>query len=275
MWQLAAVILALAGPAFGQEQAAAERPVPTTIAAAYREAMQSSPSPQVVTEIHRSWTGDGSQADDIDYLNQLQARIRQDRIARAARPTPLSLTETCVAVRLQGCSVAGAGVLPLDRERRLWWQIQDGYTEEDGIGGGLLVFEQAGDGPLAPVVWAFEAGVYEAPILTQVDSGLLLVAPAISRGNGAGDASVLMIRREDGWRAVDTDWQERAGQLLNGREVRHRPYWYWSEMLAMTPLWLPADAACCGQAGVALLSFDVVDERLTLTEIQMLAPRHD
>lgn len=190
-------------------------------------------------------------------------------------PTPLSLTETCAAVRLQGCSVAGAGVLPIEGDRRLWWQIQDGYTDEDGIGGGLLVFEQVGDGPLKSVVRAFEAGAYEAPLLTRVDSGLLLVAPGVSRGTGAGDASVLMIRQEGGWRAVDTGWQERAGALLDGREVRHRPYWYWQEMLAMTPLWRPGDAGCCGGAGVALLSFDVVDGELTLTEIQMLAPRDD
>lgn len=277
MRKLMAVILglALAGPAFGQVSAATDGPLPTTIAAAFREAMRSSPVPQGLAEAHRYWTEDGSQADDLDYLGRLQARIRQNRIAQAARPTPLSLTETCVAVLLQGCSVAGAGMLPLDRERRLWWQVQEGHTDEDGVGGGLLVFEQTGDGPLIPVVWTFEAGLYEAPILTRVDSGPLLVAPGVSRGNGAGDASVVMIRHEGGWRAVDTDWQGRAGPLLNGREVRHRPYWYWQEMMAMTPLWRPGDAACCGRAGVAMLSFDVVDERLTLTELRMLAPRDD
>lgn len=232
MRQLAAVILALAlaGPAFGQERAEPQGPMP--------------------------------------------AKLAYGEVTRLA-PTPLSLTESCVAVRLQGCSVAGAGMLPLEEGRRLWWQVQAGYTDEDGIGGGLLVFEQVADDALVPVIWAFDAGIYEAPILTRVDSGLLLVAPGISRGNGAGDASVLMIRRDDGWRQVDTGWQERAGQLLDGREVRHRPYWYWQEMLAMTPLWRPEDAACCGEAGVALLGFDVVDEQLILTDIQMLAPRDD
>lgn len=270
-----ALALALAGPATAQTPAPTGGARPATIEAAYREAMQSSPIPQLVAEAHRGWVGEGSPPDDIEYLHRLQTRNRQDGIARAARPTPLSLAETCVAVRLQGCAVASAGVLPLDDDRRLWWQVQEGHTDEDGVGGGLMVFEQAGGGPLTPVVWAFEAGVYEAPILTRVDGGRLLIAPGVSRGNGAGDASVMMIRREDGWRPVDTDWQGRAGRLLNGREVNHRPYWYWQEMLAMTPLWGAGDAACCGRAGVALLSFDVVDDQLILTELRMLAARDD
>lgn len=194
---------------------------------------------------------------------------------RAARPASQTLIDACVAGPLKGCAVASAGVVTLDRTRRLWWQIQDGYTEEDGVGGGMMVFEQTGDGPLTPVVWAFEAGVYEAPVLTRVDSGPLLVVPGVSRGTGAGDASVLMIRSAGGWRPVDTDWQDRAGPLLDGREVRHRPYWYWTEMLAMTPLWRSDDSQCCGRAGVALLSFDVVDGQLTLTRVRMLAPGDD
>lgn len=227
-----ALALALAGPVSAQVPVANGEARPATIEAAYREAMRSSPVPQLVAEAHRGWVGEGSRPDDLEYLHRLQTRNRQDRIARAARPTPLSLAGTCVAVRLQGCAVASAGVLPLGDDRRLWWQVQDGHTDEDGVGGGLMVFEQVGDGPLIAIVWAFEAGVYEAPILTRVDDGPLLVAPGVSRGNGAGDASVMMIGREDGWHPVNTDWQGRAGPLLNGREVNHRPYWYWQEMLA-------------------------------------------
>lgn len=267
--------LALAGPAFGQSPGAAGGPVPATIEAAYREAMRLSPVPQAVSRAHDDWTRDGARPDDVDYLHRLQARIRLDRRVRAERPVPQSLTDACVAGPLQGCAVASAGMLQLDRTRRLWWQVQEGYTEADGVGGGVLVFEQAGDAPLTPVAWAFEAGIYDAPVLTRVDSGPLLVLPGVSRGNGAGDASLLMIRSEDGWQPVDADWQSRAGALLEGREVRHRPYWYWQEMLAMTPLWRSADAECCGQAGVALLSFDVVDGQLTLTRLRMLAPRDD
>ena len=94
---------------------------------------------------------------------------------------------------------------------------------------------------------------------------------ADSRGTGAGDMMRMMLFRDGGWRQVDTDWQSRAGDLLKGREVRHRPNWNFHDGLrAMTPLWNAADAQCCGQAGVALLEFEVVGDKLTLTDLKPL-----
>ena len=76
--------------------------------------------------------------------------------------------------------------------------------------------------------------------------------------------------RYDGrWRPVDIHWQDRAGDLLKGFEVRHQPRWRFPELSAWTPLWRPQDANCCGEGGDAGLDFDIVDDRLTLTSVNM------
>ena len=68
-------------------------------------------------------------------------------------------------------------------------------------------------------------------------------------------------------RRVATD----AGHGGRRREVRHRPNWNFHDGLrAITPLWNAADAQCCGEAGVALLEFEIIDDRLTLTDLKPL-----
>lgn len=255
----AALLTACAPP---QPQAA-----PATIPAAYEQALALSPVPHRLAEAHDHWRIDGADPHDADYLERLRGRIAQDRAAGAARPSTADLWRGCAPVVLKGCDSRAGGYLRFD-DTVLWWQLQDGFTDADGVGGGVMVFAPEG-GALRPILWDFEAGRYGPPLLVKVDAGLLLIAPGVSRGTGAGDSTVMMILRDGRWRPVDTRWQDRARDQLGGFETRHQPRWNFEEMTAWTPLWREGDANCCGTAGSADLQFDIIDDRLTVVSAEL------
>lgn len=271
---IAASILALtlAVSACGQAPAAeAQEPLATTAEAAYRQALAVTPMPYDVENSHRYWLSDPiDQRDEAYYVEALQRRIVQDRRARAVRTTAEALLQSaCVDIVLKGCSVTSGGFVQ-GGDKRLWFQIQDGFTEEDGVGGGVVIFEQEAGGALKPIYWTFEGSRYDAPMLTPNGEGQwLLIVPGLSRGTGSGDMTVMLLWRDGQWRPVDIFWQARAGDLLKGFEVRHQPRWHFPELSAYTPLWRASDANCCGEGGEAGLSFDIVDDRLTLTDVNI------
>jgi len=264
--------LALAGSACGPAPAAeAREPLATTAEGAYRQALAVTPMPYAVESEHRAWLAAPAdeRGDEEFYVDALQRRIVQDRKARAVRTTVEALRDGCVDIVLKGCSVSSGGFVQ-GGDKRLWFQIQDGYTEEDGVGGGVVIFEQQSDGALKPIYWTFEGSRYDPPMLTPNGEGRwLLIAPGLSRGTGSGDMTVMLLWRDGQWRPVDINWQDRAGALLRGLEVRHQPRWHFPELSAWTPLWRPDDANCCGEGGDAGLDFDIVDDKLTLTAVNM------
>ena len=274
----AAVVLAVvaAGPACSQATGgqAANGALPTTIDAAYREALRNSPLPRDVESEQTYWRdgGDDSVSDPF-HLERLQRRITYDRRARALRVQPADLEKGCLQIELKGCGVSGGGFLPLGDDHTLYWQTQEGFNDEDGVGAGVVVLERRGGSrSLTPLVWTSEGGSYEAPILVPNGEGeWLLILSGVSRGTGAGDMLRMLRFKNGAWRQIDTDWQSRAGSRLRGREVRHRPYWSFHDgMRAITPLWNASDAQCCGEAGTALLEFDIVDDKLTLQDVNVL-----
>lgn len=166
---------------------------------------------------------------------------------------------------MKRCDVTGAGFLSAGDQGRLWWQIQAGFTEGDGVGGGVMVFEERADDELKPILWTFEGAQYETPSLERHDDGQwLLFVPGISRGTGSGDTSVMMLWREGKWRPVDMDWEGRVGAQLGGMEVWHKPRWAFPRLMASSPLWRPGDGGCCGTSVTAEMEFDIFDDQLTL-----------
>ena len=246
--------------------AEAREPLATTVDGAYRQALAVTPMPYEVEAGHRYWTTApaNERGEDSFYVEDLQRRITADRKARAARTTVEALDDACVDIVLKGCSVSSGGFVQ-GGDRRLWFQIQQGFTDEDGVGGGVIIFEQESGGALKPIYWTFEGARYDAPMMTpHGEDGWLLIAPGVSRGTGSGDMTVMMLWRDGAWRPVDVDWRSRAGDLLGGFEVRHQPRWRFPELSAHTPLWRPEDGNCCGRGGEAGLDFEIVDEKLTL-----------
>ncbi len=251
--------------------------VADTVEGAYRQALAVSPLRYEVENEHRYWTSApaGERSDEASYIESLQRRIRQDQRASAARTTPVALN-ACIDVVLKSCGVQSAGFLSMGDEGRIWWQIQDGFTDEDGVGGGVVVFEEVAGGRLKPILWTFEGSRYENPYLEPHGDGRwLLIVPGISRGTGSGDMTVMMIRRDGGWHAVDMDWTSRVGDKLSGFETRHQPRWLFPRLEAWSPLWRADDGNCCGTAGSVEMEFDVIDDRLTLTDAEITAAAGD
>lgn len=279
MRKLGLVVLALAATASAcsaQSPAAAPpAPVAETLEEAYRQALALSPLPYEVENQHRYWTtaSDDMRSSEENYLEDLQARIRLDQKAATVRTTPEALN-TCVDVVMKSCDVTSAGFLSAGDQGRLWWQIQAGFTDDDGVGGGVVVFEEGADGELKPILWTFEGAQYETPSLEPHGDGQwLLIVPGISRGTGSGGMTVMMLWRDGAWRPVDMDWQSRAGDLLGGMQVWHQPRWAFPRLVASSPLWRDRDAGCCGTGGTAEMEFEIVDDRLTLISAEITPPR--
>lgn len=264
-------MLAACGPA---PSAVAQEPLATTVEGAYRQALAATPMPYAVENRHRWWLADANEdRDESYYLDQLHRQITADRKARAVRTTAEALDESCVDIVLKGCSVLAGGFVQ-SGDKQLWYQIQDGFTEEDGVGGGVVIFEQEAGGTLKPIYWTFEGSRYDSPMLTPNGEGQwLLIAPGISRGTGSGDMTVMLLWRDGQWRPVDVYWYERVGDMLERMQVRHQPRWHFPELSAYTSLWRDQDANCCGEGGDAGLSFDIVDDKLTLVHANIKRPR--
>lgn len=276
--KLAAVLVILAAGAACSQAGAQGGTLPTTVEAAYREALTLSPLKHDVESEHRYWLEDQTlpeetRPDDSRYLERLQRRITYDRRARALRPRPEGIGGGCLEIELNGCDADSGGFIKVDDNRTLYWQTQTGFTDEDGSGGGVVVLERVGNAPtLTPLVWTSEGSHYDPPILVSQGNGKwLLILQGVSRGTGAGDMLKMMLFRDGAWHEIDTDWQTRGRALLNGMEVRHRPFWSFHDgMRALSPLWRANDSGCCGEGGVALLDVDIIDDRLTLTEVRVL-----
>ncbi len=270
---LAILVLAAATSACNAQTTTqpAPEPVADTLDGAYRQALAFSPLRYEIENEHRYWSAAAAdeRSDEADYLERLQRRIRQDQKASAARTTAAALN-ACVDVVLKSCSVQSAGFLGMGDAGRIWWQIQDGFTDEDGVGGGVMIFEEEAGGRLKPILWTFEGSRYENPYLEPHGDGKwLLIVPGISRGTGSGDMTVMMVHRDGGWHAVDMDWQSRVGDKLGGFEIRHQPRWVFPRLEAWSPLWRSDDANCCGTAGSVDMEFDVVEDRLMLANAEI------
>ncbi|MBU2379898.1 MAG: hypothetical protein KJ824_12095 [Alphaproteobacteria bacterium] len=271
------VTLAIVALAASSAACAQDEPSPAiadTVEGAYRQALALSPLRYEVEAQHRYRTATPihERSDDASHLETLQRRIRQDQKAAAARTTPAELN-VCVDVVVQSCAVQSAGFMRAGPDRRIWWQIQDGFTDEDGVGGGVIVFEEIEGGALKPILWTFEGWRYENPFLEPHGDGQwLLIVPGLSRGTGSGDMTVMMLWRDGAWRAVDMDWQSRVGDQLGGLKVRHQPQWRFPRLEARSQLWRPDDGGCCGRGGDVLMDFDVVNDQLVVTNAEITPP---
>ena len=220
--------------------------------------------------------------DDDRLLAELRGlKIESERMVDV-RVSPDDLMGACVDVRLQGCSPLMGGFINLGREddalpRRLFWQIQDGFTYEDGVQGGWVVLEAEG-ARLNPLLWDFGGHGYGAPIPMGRDaSGYDLIALS-GRYGGTGsynaDVVIRWIPTETGSRYAQIDtWSWRGdldARLPEGLEVWKGVAFDWPNQMASTQLWRSSDGNCCPTGGSALLSFSIADDRLILDEVRVV-----
>ena len=277
---LATLALAGAGPVVSQTP---------TLEQALRRARDHTPLPLSLARDQAEWAeGHASLPEGIDPAEDIRSRIealtfQADRDARLAqtvfRDGAPDLGRECVATGLQGCSSSMGGYLALD-EGRLQWQVQDGFTDENGVSGGIVFIGDAGAariGPRAPIAWSFDGARFDAPVLLtgpEFDGQAYVAVPGIRAGSGSGNADVLFRwtpRASPELAQIDTwSWRDSLDEKLpEGLEILQGVRFDWPNMMAFTPLWQDGDGNCCGTGGTAILSFDIEGDRLVLSDVSV------
>jgi hypothetical protein len=269
---VAGVILGVgqAGPALAQD----------AVETAYRAALTASPTPIDLTMEQTEWSrgrGEATAAEqdarDAERIGLLRVRTERDRAAGAARLTAADLARTCVPLGLDACQTSQGGWLRRRDGAVLYWQVQSGSTEMDGVSGAVALLAPETDGRLRPVGWTY-GGFYQPPVLIEAGDKTWVAAPGVWPGSGSHNADVVF-RWTDDARAplaqIDNlTWlDELKTRLPDGFEVWKGVRIDYGLLYATTPLWRTEDANCCATGGSAGLSFALSDERLTLEDVSV------
>lgn len=274
---LATLTLAGAGPVASQTP---------TLEQALRRAREATPLPLSLARDQADWRASHAELPDgMDPADDIQSRIeglvaeaeRDERLGSMSFSEAPALGRDCVATGLKGCSSPMGGYLAL-RDGGLQWQLQEGFTDENGISGGIVFIGDAGAariGPTAPIAWSFDAARFDAPVLLsgpEFDGAAYIAVPGIHAGSGGGNADVLFrwdfpdsrrLTQIDTW-----SWRDDlAERLPEGLEVLQGVRFDWPNMMAFTPLWQDGDGNCCGTGGTAILSFEIEGDRLVLSNL--------
>lgn len=278
------MLLGLAAPAVAQVA-----PPPAELSAAYDAAIAASPTARQLEAEQREWVhyrdldeyGYGSDGDDERMLDLNRRAARDQALGRIVLRDG-RIPNDCIGEALKGCSSPAGGWVTASDGERLYWQLQEGFTDENGITGGFVLLADAGAarmGPIRPVAWAFEGYRYEAPALMVVDGKLYIAVAGRMQGTGNGNADVLFrwtpnaaepLVQVDNW-----SWHNQlAEQLPTGLEVwKGIDFRYAdSEVWAWTKLWQANDGNCCPSGGEAILAFQIKDDALVLEGVNVNDP---
>jgi len=277
---LFSMTLAGAGPVVGQTPALDQ---------AMRRAEAATPLPLSLAQEQADWlqdladmpAGPGSAEETLARIQSLTAQANRDeRIGRLFfRDGIPSRGRDCVATGLKGCSSYMGGYLALDGAG-LQWQLQEGFTDETGVSGGIVFIDDgpaARAGPSVPIAWSFDAARFDAPILLTgrgPDDETYIAVPGVHAGSGSGNADILFRWTPGGSRElveIDTwSWRDSLeDKLPEGLEVWQGVRFDWPNMMAFTPLWQNGDGNCCGTGGTATLSFEIEGDRLVLSNVSV------
>ena len=275
---LASLTLAGAGPGVNQTPGLEQ---------ALQRARDHTPRPLSLARDQADWRESHAELSaDMDPAADIQSRIadltrqaqRDARLGAMVFREPPVLGRECVATGLKGCSSASGGYLAL-REGRLLWQLQDGFTDEDGISGGIVfIGDVAGrSGPMRPIAWSFDGARFDAPLLLsgpEFDGQAYVAVPGVRAGSASGNADVLFRwDRTVGGRLTEIDvwsWRDALPERLPaGLSILQGVRYDWTNMMAVTQLWRENDGHCCGTGGTAILSFVIEGDRLALSDVQV------
>ena len=194
------------------------------------------------------------------------------------------IDDTCLETDLRGCDVLSSGYIASERGRRLAFQTQAGFTDEDGVRGGVVLFEDTPDG-WSLLARAFDADHYDLPRLVEHDLTLLHV-PGMGGGSGSYNADLLFVwgdtgaaRFAEGWQRIDLDtWLTTIADHLPARHEIWQGVdydfddWFHGRLEARTPLWRSDDGNCCPSGGWATIHFALEQDALVVTAIDHQPP---
>ncbi len=267
------MLLGLAAPAVAQVP-----PLSAEFSEAYDAAIAASPTARQLEAEQREWVhyrdldeyGYGADGDDERMLDLRLRAARDQALGQIVLGSPDAMG-SCVGEALKGCSSRAAGWVTSPDGARLFWQLQDGFTDETGITGGVMLLSAGGMGTVRPVAWAFEGYRYEAPTLLMIDGKMYVAASGRMQGTGNGNADVIFrwtpnaaqpLTQVDNWSWRDT-LSERLPtglEVWKGVDYRYNDEGVW----AWTPLWREGDGNCCASGGSAMLMFRIEDDGLVL-----------
>lgn len=267
----AAVILTLMGT-----PALAQSPGPQAVERAYTAARAVSPTPLDIDRQRAAWLMERAETTtpleiDEHWRTLWAASADRDTKARGVEVRASDLPEGCIAIRLSGCTSPSGGYVTMD-EHRLYWQLQDGFTPEDGVGAGFVLLTDAG-AHLTPTAWDFDGVFYEPPVVFRHRDQLYVAVAGWSAGTGAFNVDRLF-RWVPGTAQpliqIDTEtWRDTLDQHLPpGRSVWKGVAFDYPSLRATTGLWRDQDGNCCPSGGQAVIGFEIQDDTLVVTEVQ-------
>jgi hypothetical protein len=275
-------LAAAAALAMGAAAAAAQpAEAPSDLEIAFAAARPVSPVPLSLDREQAEWAeyGDRSPEGLAQRIEDLTARAARDRAAWNLRTTPAELAQGCVPITLRDCHTVSGGYVTRRDGPTLYWQIQRGFTEWDGVGGGFVLLQLEADGTtLRPVAWDFEGCAYPQPEWAEgagdPDADLFVAVAGVHGGTGAQNADVMFRLAEGEARPLvqidNFSWRDTLDDRLpQGLQVWKGVNFAYGALMADTALWLTDDANCCPSGGEAYLDFEIRDDRLTLTSVSV------
>ena len=259
-------LLTAAAPQDGRRQAEA----------AFAAARAVSPTPLRLEIERREWLQERAFEDavvaetDERWAERWNASARTDARVRALAVRAAGLPEGCVDIGLSDCTTFTGGYLNIDGER-LIWQLQNGFTPQDGGVAGYVLL--TGGERLQAQTWDHGGIRYEPPQIFRVEDQVYVAVAGVIAGTGAYNADALyrftpgvdhpLIEIDnESWR--DTDL---PALLPTGLEIWKGVAFNYDSLIARAGLWRQSDGNCCPTGGVATLEFDIRGDRLVLTRL--------
>lgn len=256
--------------------AAAPQRMQKEATAAFVAARAVSPTPLRLDIERQEWLRErGFESADIEETDErwaarwaasalTDARVRSLAIRAAGLP------DACVEIGLDNCTTSTGGYLNIDGER-LIWQLQNGFTPQDGGVAGYVLL--TGGERLQAQAWDHGGIRYEPPQIFRVEDQVYVAVAGVIAGTGAYNADALYrftpgadqplteIDNET-WR--DTDL---PALLPAGLEIWKGVAFNYDGLTARTGLWRQSDGNCCPSGGEATLEFQIRGDRLVLTQL--------
>ena len=249
---------------------------PQAVERAYVTARAVSPTPLSIDRERAAWLMEraGSTAvaeTDEQWRTHWAASVDRDITTRGMVVLSDDLAQGCIDIRLGGCTSPSGGYVTMG-EHRLFWQLQEGSTPEDGIGAGFVLLADTGAN-LNPEAWDFDGVFYEPPVVFRQDDNLYVAVAGRSAGTGSLNVDRLFRwvpgAREPLVQIDNETWRDTLAQHMPpGLSVWKGVAFNYPSLRADTALWRDQDGNCCPSGGQASIQFEIRGDALVVTEVQ-------